>query len=92
MKRSKVEEKPLSSSSISSSGSSSPQDWEWKQNGSSIQIVTVKSPNWLKPLSLKASCAAEELLLLLQPLLLLLADGKANHNCGISVQTELQDF
>lgn len=77
-KRSKVEETPLtSSSSISSSGSNSPQDSELKQNDSSIQIVTVKSPNWLKPLSLKASCVAVELLL--QQLLLLLTDGKDHH-------------
>lgn len=69
---------------------SSPQGWEWRQKDSSIRIVTVKGSNRTKPLPLEASCVAEELLP--PPLLLLLADGKADHSRDIQVQTESQSF
>lgn len=44
--------------------SSSPQGWGSRENDRGLQIVTVKGPNCLKPLSFKAgsSCVAEVLL------------------------------
>lgn len=50
--------------SNSSGSSSSPRGWGSRENDRGIQIVTVKGPNCLKPLSFKAgsSCVAEVLL------------------------------
>lgn len=49
---------------FSSSSSSSPRGWGSRENDRGIQIVTIKGPNCLKPLSFKAgsSCVAEVLL------------------------------